>query len=114
MALGKLRRMCIVSEKNQKLTLDSTFRTSFREALTGGSRSFGTPCTTEDKHQVTVEFLDNYATAQWEAILHYMVGTQSESKPSEGVMRLLLQGKLMEKRYVFIQLHSHPLTTLQR
>ncbi|RPA76030.1 transcription factor Tfb2 [Ascobolus immersus RN42] len=98
MALGKLRRLCITSEKNQKLTLDATFKASFREALTGGSRSFGTPCTTEDKHPVTVEYLDNYATAQWEAILHYMVGTESERKPSEGVMRLLVAGGLMEKR----------------
>ena len=96
--MGKLRRMHILTERNQKLTLDSTFRASFREALTGGSRSFGTPITTEDKHPVSVEFLDSYATAQWEAILHYMVGTQSDSKPSEGVMRLLVAGKLMEKR----------------
>lgn len=95
--------MHILTEKNQKLTLDPTFRESFREALTGGSRSFGTPCTTEDKHPVTVEFLDKYATAQWESILHYMVGTMSDSKPSEGVMRLLLAGKLMEKRYS----HNH-------
>lgn len=102
-ALSKLRRMHIVTEKNAVLTLDPTFRISFRRALTGGGdhRSFGVPCTTVDKHKVDVSFLDKYATEQWETILHFMVGNKTEKKPSDGVIKLLVSSGLMAKSCVY-------------
>ncbi|KAF2115979.1 RNA polymerase II transcription factor-like protein B subunit 2 [Lophiotrema nucula] len=53
------------------------FATSLREALTGGGshRSFGVPASTTGAERVTVHFLEQYATKQWENILFYMVGS---------------------------------------
>ena len=64
----------------------------------GNHESFGLPCDTEDKNRVDVAFLDHYATEQWESMLHFMVGNDEEvqKRPSQGVIRLLLHGKLME------------------
>jgi Transcription factor Tfb2 len=47
-----------------------------------------------------VRYLDEYATRQFEAILHYMVGTHNEVKPSEGVIHLLVNSGMMERQYV--------------
>ena len=63
----------------------------------GNHRSFGVPCTTEDKRKVDLAFLDKYATKQWEAILHFMVGTRNDVQPGSGVIQLLLKSGLMEK-----------------
>lgn len=110
-AFSKLRKMHILVEhKNGMLSLDSTFKANFRLALTGGGnhRSFGVPCTTEDKKKVDIAFLDQYATKQWEGILHYMVQIGTESvRPGEGVVRLLQTSGLMEKT----GLSSHPTIT---
>jgi len=100
-AFGKLRQLHLVTERHGTFTLDPTFKIAFRKALTGGGApgSFGLPCDTEDKNRVDVAFLDKYATEQWESILHFMVGNevQPQQRPSDGVVRLLLHGKLMEK-----------------
>lgn len=82
------------------MTLNPTFRTSFRNALTGsdGTSSFGIPCETEDKHKVSVAFLDHHATTRWESILHYMVGTQTNDVPNDGALSLLVHSGLMEGR----------------
>ncbi|KAF8427842.1 transcription factor Tfb2-domain-containing protein [Tirmania nivea] len=98
-AYGKLRKMHILVEKEGQVSLDKTFRDNFRMALTGGGnhRSFGVPCTTEDKRKVDIPFLDSYATKQWEAILHFMVGTRNDIQPGSGVIQLLLKSGLMEK-----------------
>ncbi|KAI5794428.1 transcription factor Tfb2-domain-containing protein [Peziza echinospora] len=98
-AFGKLRKMHIITEKDGMMSLDRTFRDNFRMALTGGGnhRSFGVPCATEDKRKVDIAFLDNYATKQWEAILHFMVGTRNDIQPGSGVIQLLLKSGLMEK-----------------
>jgi len=63
----------------------------------GNHRSFGVPCTTEDKRKADLPFLDSYATKQWEAILHFMVGTRNDIQPGSGVIQLLLKSGLMEK-----------------
>lgn len=82
------------------MTLNPTFRTSFRNALTGseGSSSFGVPCETEDKHKVGIAFLDHHAQTRWESILHYMVGTQTSDVPNDGALSLLVHSGLMEGR----------------
>ncbi|KAI7907563.1 RNA polymerase II transcription factor B subunit 2 [Cokeromyces recurvatus] len=97
-SLLKLSRLRILEERDKILILNSTFRREFQNALTGGGmqQSFGLPCSTPDKHAVDIAFLDHYATTQWEAILHYMVGTSLTKKPSRGVLNLLERSKLMQ------------------
>ncbi|KAI9248865.1 RNA polymerase II transcription factor B subunit 2 [Phascolomyces articulosus] len=97
-ALHKLARLRILNHQNNILIMNETFRKEFRNALTGGGaqQSFGLPCTTPDKHSVDIPFLDQYATQQWESILHYMVGTSSSKKPSRGVLNLLQRSQLMQ------------------
>ncbi|KAK7208515.1 RNA polymerase II transcription factor B subunit 2 [Myxozyma melibiosi] len=97
-ALEKLRSMHIIHETMDSISLQKTFRNSLRKAITGGdsNNSFGVPCDTEDKHKVDIKFLDEHANAQWELILHYMVGTGSGRVPNNGVLQLLKRSGLME------------------
>ncbi|KAG1590960.1 hypothetical protein G6F47_009889 [Rhizopus delemar] len=97
-ALQKLSSLRIIEQKDHVLIMNDTFRHQFQNALTGGGtqQSFGLPCSTPDKHPVDIPFLDHYATTQWEAILHYMVGTSLTKKPSRGVLNLLERSKLMQ------------------
>ncbi|KAI8637144.1 RNA polymerase II transcription factor B subunit 2 [Parasitella parasitica] len=97
-SLLKLSRLRILEQKDENLMMNNTFRLEFQNALTGGGvqQSFGLPCSTPDKHAVDIGFLDHYATTQWEAILHYMVGTSLTKKPSRGVLNLLERSKLMQ------------------
>ncbi|CAO3615807.1 unnamed protein product [Cunninghamella blakesleeana] len=97
-ALLKLSRLRILEQKDSYLVMNDTFRLEFKNALTGGGtqQSFGLPCSTPDKHSVDINFLDQYATQQWEAILHYMVGTSLTKKPSGGVLNLLERSQLMQ------------------
>lgn len=82
--------------------LSSVFAKSLRTALTGGGthKSFGIPIDPPALEQVDVEFLDQYARGQWEAILFFMVGTtgvglQSDSTISNGTKSLLEQGNFV-------------------
>ncbi|KAI9025300.1 RNA polymerase II transcription factor B subunit 2 [Phycomyces nitens] len=97
-ALLKLTRLRILEHKENCLVMNETFRQEFQNALTGGGtqQSFGLPCSTPDKHPVDISFLDQYATQQWESILHYMVGTSLTKKPSRGVLNLLERSQLMQ------------------
>ncbi len=64
----------------------------------GNHQSFGVPVdTSDDKKKIDIPFLDRYASRQFEAILHFLVGQSSEVQPSGGVIHLLLTSKLMEK-----------------
>jgi hypothetical protein len=62
----------------------------------GDTSSFGVPCETRDKNHVDITFLDAYATKQWETILHFLVGTEMPEAPGLGVLKLLIQSRLME------------------
>ncbi|VVT46025.1 uncharacterized protein SAPINGB_P001009 [Magnusiomyces paraingens] len=96
-ALKKLKGLHVVKERHQMLTLNPTLRQNFKNALTGsnGTSSFGVPCETEDRHKVDIAFLDQRAQQKWEAILHYMVGTDTSGLP-EGVLLLLKHSGLMD------------------
>ncbi|KAG2179549.1 hypothetical protein INT44_006396 [Umbelopsis vinacea] len=97
-ALHKLSKLHILEETPEKgLIVNSTFRLEFKNALSGGGehQSFGLPCATVDKHKVDIAFLDHFASTQWEAILHYMVGTTMTKRPSRGVLNLLQKSDLM-------------------
>ncbi|KAI9828180.1 MAG: RNA polymerase II transcription factor B 52 kDa subunit [Phylliscum demangeonii] len=108
-ALSHLYRLHIVTSasdpgKAQTLRLTKPFAPSLRRALTGGGHhhSFGVPCATPDKHPASPGYLDAFARAQWEGILHYMVGSSSGggggggNGPSHGVKKLLELGGLVE------------------
>ncbi|KAF7317198.1 RNA polymerase II transcription factor B subunit 2 [Mycena chlorophos] len=101
-ALSALFKLHILSTANlTKLVLNSTFKTSLRQALTGGGAtgSFGVPAEPDDKHPpMSVEALDGYALERWETILHYMVSSgtgQGSIQPSKDVLFLLKQSGLM-------------------
>ncbi|KAF5377485.1 hypothetical protein D9615_005117 [Tricholomella constricta] len=100
-ALGTLSRLHILPNLAVKLALNSTFKTSFRQAITGSgtSGSFGVPAELDEKRPpLGVEGLDGYALERWETILHYMVSSgtgQNPTKPSTGVLYLLQTSGLM-------------------
>ncbi|KAI5778904.1 transcription factor Tfb2-domain-containing protein [Geopyxis carbonaria] len=99
-AFGKLRRLHIMHETSGRVTLDNEFKKNFRLALTGGGEhnSFGVPMNSPDKKVVDVEFLDEYATKQFDTILDYMVQDKAVYEPSPGVKHLLEGSGLMERR----------------
>jgi len=100
-ALATLTRLHIIPNPTAKLGLNSIFKASMRQAITGGgsSGSFGVPAELDDKRPCpTVEALDRYALERWETILHYMVSSgtgQMPTKPSQGVLYLLQRSGLM-------------------
>lgn len=92
--------------------LSPTFSRSLRLALTGGGdhRSFGIPSAEPDKTQITIEFLDNYARTQWEAILYFVVGSvetggRAQTDVTEGTKEILSRGEFVAMR------HSRPQIT---
>ncbi|TFK50203.1 transcription factor Tfb2 [Heliocybe sulcata] len=100
-ALLNLSRLHILPNPSVKLSLNGMFKTSLRQAVTGGGNngSFGTAALKDDKHPpVSIEVLDTYAVERWETILHYMVSSgtgQLPTKPSPGVLFLLQRSGLM-------------------
>ncbi|KAF9358669.1 RNA polymerase II transcription factor B 52 kDa subunit [Mortierella sp. NVP85] len=96
-AMQRLKALKIFAEDRGNYTMNATFVDQFRNALTGGgtSQSFGLATSTPDKHHVDIAFLDDYATKQWEAILHFMVGTTEGRPPCKGVLNLLGRSGLM-------------------
>ncbi|KAI0703764.1 transcription factor Tfb2-domain-containing protein [Cytidiella melzeri] len=100
-ALSVLSRLHILPQNPVKLALNTTFKTSLRQAITGGgaSGSFGAPAEKDGKHQTpSIDTLDTYALERWETILHYMVSSgtgRNPTKPSQGVLYLLQRSGLM-------------------
>lgn len=104
-ALATLGRLHILSSSPAKLALNSTFKSGFRQAITGGgtSGSFGVTAEPDDKRQpFDLDALDGFALERWETILHYMVSSgtgQQPTKPSQGVLFLLQRSGLMGSSY---------------
>ncbi|TEB27096.1 transcription factor Tfb2 [Coprinellus micaceus] len=117
-ALETLAKIHILPHSTVKLALNPTFKTSFRQALTGGgtSGSFGVPAADwHDKNQEgeaadkkedkrsppTLAMLDSYALERWETVLHYMVSSSNSevrpAEPSPGVRFLLKTSGLMNE-----------------
>ncbi|KAF8903702.1 transcription factor Tfb2-domain-containing protein [Gymnopilus junonius] len=91
-ALTILSRLNILPNSAVKLALNATFKSAFRQAITGGG-SFGVPAEKDDRHDkrqpVELEALDGFALERWETILHYMVSSGT------GVLFLLQRSGLM-------------------
>ncbi|KIJ14446.1 hypothetical protein PAXINDRAFT_135073 [Paxillus involutus ATCC 200175] len=101
-ALAEMIGLHIVQNSPVKLALSPTFKSSMRQAITGGGStgSFGVPTEKDERRQFTdIDTLDAYALERWETILHYMVSSgqgQLPTKPSQGVLYLLQRSELMK------------------
>ncbi|KAI0806151.1 transcription factor Tfb2-domain-containing protein [Irpex lacteus] len=104
-ALSVLSHLHVLPQSSIKLALNVTFKTSLRQAITGGgtSGSFGAPAEKDGKHPApSIETLDAYALERWETILHYMVSSgtgRNPAKPSQGVLYLLQRSGLMSNAH---------------
>ncbi|KAG7912788.1 hypothetical protein KL907_000990 [Ogataea polymorpha] len=80
------------------VSLNPTFRQSFRNALTGSrdANEVVEDNNLESIETISVEFLDTYCLHRWESILHFMVGSETKELPSVGVLTLLRYSGLME------------------
>ncbi|KAJ6596034.1 transcription factor Tfb2-domain-containing protein [Mycena sp. CBHHK59/15] len=111
-ALTTLFRLHFLATSPIKLALNPTFKTSFRQALTGGGTtgSFGVPAAKDDKYPpMDIDSLDGYALERWETILHYMVSSnsgQSSMRPSKDVLYLLQRSGLMASPHGSLQITS--------
>ncbi|KAF8307883.1 transcription factor Tfb2 [Clavulina sp. PMI_390] len=106
-SLDTLSRLRLIVLTDTSMNLNAQFRTHFRIALQGGGnhRSFGVPSSDKVEKEgkdgkrppVTIEFLDNHTAQKWETILHFLVssGSGNDTRPSDGVLFLLLRGGLM-------------------
>ncbi|KAI8058357.1 transcription factor TFIIH subunit p52/Tfb2 [Syncephalis plumigaleata] len=104
-SLQKLLRLHIIERVDEqtgdimtgRLRMNTVFGRELRNALTGGGEhgTFGVPCDVPDKHPVDEAFLDNHATQQWEAILHFMIGTAVTKRPGRAALNLLRRSGLM-------------------
>ena len=65
----------------------------------GSIASFGYTTESQDKYDITIDFLDEYATHSWESILHYLVGTHLKDK-SKDVLNVLYRLGLLQTVYV--------------
>jgi transcription initiation factor TFIIH subunit 4 len=100
-AFGKLKKLSVISLTPQGASLHPVFRQNLHLALTGGGGpqfSFGLISDGQDKYDVSLGYLDSYATHAWESVLHYLVGTPSDQK-STAVIHLLGQLGLMQQGY---------------
>ncbi len=107
--LKRLKALVIIRESNaapsssststRKLQMNGAFQENMRRALIGGGthRSFGILSDTPDSHAVDVAFLDEYARTNWEAILHFLVGSEGFESPREPVLYLLQKSGLMQQ-----------------
>lgn len=89
-------------------SLTPGFQRSLRHALEGSGThcSFGVPATREESggERVTIDFLDEYSRAQWEAILYYLVSgaaglshdSVKRAEVSQGTKGLLHAGELVK------------------
>ncbi|KAI0749318.1 transcription factor Tfb2 [Daedaleopsis nitida] len=100
-ALSTLARLHILPHSTVRHALNPTFKSSMRQAITGGgtSGSFGVLAENDDKRRPPdIEALDAYALERWETILYYMVSSgtgQFPARPSQGVLFLLQRSGLM-------------------
>lgn len=93
-------------ENPQVVSLTKNFQASLRLALTGGGdhHSFGVPSSDID-NDISVDYLDQYARAQWDGICYYVVNSVGEARGSEGnaptkfVKDLLEVGNLVTGRH---------------
>lgn len=97
--LRRMENLSIVLTKDKALYFNEVFRQGMISALTGSGdqRSFGTPCDVPGERAVSIAFIDDFARAQWETIMHYMVGYEHSITPRKTVLYLLQRAGLMQR-----------------
>ncbi|KAL1949412.1 hypothetical protein VTO73DRAFT_8293 [Trametes versicolor] len=111
-ALSTLARLHILPPSTSKHSLNPTFKSGLRQAITGGgtSGSFGVLIENDDKNPPPeIDALDGYALERWETILYYMVSSgtgEFPSQPSKGVLYLLERSGLMARVHGALQITS--------
>jgi len=96
-AVQRLQALHIFRKTGTGLVMNQIFQESMQRVYLGGGehRSFGVPSEGDRGGSVDVAFLDQYARAKWENILHYMVGSEGSHAPSQAVLSLLQRSDLM-------------------
>ncbi|KAI0808600.1 transcription factor Tfb2 [Xylaria sp. FL0064] len=109
-AIAILRSLHIVQrDASPTISLTPNFRNSLRLVLEGGGdhNSFGVPSTQPIPPDVDVSYLDRYAQAKWDGILHFVVnsvgftggpGDRGSNGPKQSVKDLMIRGHLVERR----------------
>ncbi|KAI9338548.1 transcription factor Tfb2-domain-containing protein [Obelidium mucronatum] len=97
-ALASLFKFNIASSENGVLKINAVYQANLKNALVGGGNtsSFGLPTDSKDKKDITTDYLDTYARESWEAVLHFLVGTPTDKKPS-AVVALMEGSGLMAR-----------------
>ncbi|KAJ3028046.1 UNVERIFIED_CONTAM: RNA polymerase II transcription factor B 52 kDa subunit, partial [Siphonaria sp. JEL0065] len=97
-ALESLFKFNIAWNENGVLKINSVFQANLKNALVGGGNtsSFGLPTDSKDKKDITTDYLDLYAKESWETVLHFLVGTPSDKRPS-AVVALMEGSGLMAR-----------------
>ncbi|GAA96696.1 uncharacterized protein L969DRAFT_97051 [Mixia osmundae IAM 14324] len=103
-AIAALQRLHIVQliagepTGNTVFALSHIFRKSLRKALTGAGKdsSFGWFArSSRDENALSIPQLDEYATDQWDSLLHCLVGSERSQQPSKAVIDLLVAAGLL-------------------
>lgn len=78
--------------------LNEVFKKNFKDSLIGNDDTNVSSdiLTSSVTKTIDIEFLDQWSSNKWETILHFMVGTQLDRLPSDGVLKLLNDSGLME------------------
>nr|XP_009860684.1 general transcription factor IIH subunit 4 [Ciona intestinalis] len=78
--------------------MSSIFRRNLQKALVGGGEPWSsTAHLGPDKHGKDIESLDKYASERWEMLLHYLVGSETNSTISQDIKDLINQAGLMKQ-----------------
>ncbi|KAF5378988.1 hypothetical protein D9757_009118 [Collybiopsis confluens] len=101
-ALDMLSRLHILNIHAGKLSLNTSFKTSLRHAITGGGTtgSFGVPAERDEKRPpMGIEGLDGYALERLFSTLWCHRELANIRKPSQGVLYLLQRSGLMSNHH---------------
>lgn len=100
-SLQKLCRLKVLKLTGDGLSLwlNKNYADSLHQALCGAgeSTSIGVPVTDRRAAEVTPAKLSKYAAKQWEALLHYLAGSENTAAPDVTVQRILLAAGLVQK-----------------
>ncbi|KAL6043815.1 RNA polymerase II transcription factor B 52 kDa subunit [Balamuthia mandrillaris] len=84
------------AEQQRWFELNPVFKSALRVALYTSDEPPWATAMSFDKRAPSVELLARYTKACWESLLHFMVGTSAEKKPSSKLVSLLVSMQLMQ------------------
>ncbi len=76
--------------------LDKTFRTNLKVVLIGGGEPWTmAPLVETDPYKRDAAFLDQYSQERWDTVLHYLVGSSTQTGVSLDAVKILIHSGLM-------------------